>query len=145
MLCLTSIKVLIIISSAWPQHLLSVMILEQASNSWSMLQSQYQRYMQLCRYYVLVLAFITPFFAVANAYGTGLTDFDMSSVYGTVRPLQSPSAYHPVLTLCEDLSHVGCAYPATVRLLFGQAFLLLRFPASDSNKSAWYSAYGGSA
>ena len=38
----------------------------------------------LCRYYVLVLAFITPFFAVANAYGTGLTDFDMSSVYGTV-------------------------------------------------------------
>jgi len=38
----------------------------------------------LCRYYILVLAIVTPFFAVANAYGTGLTDFDMSSVYGTV-------------------------------------------------------------
>ena len=37
-----------------------------------------------CRYYILVLAAIVPFFAVANAYGTGLTDFDMSSVYGTV-------------------------------------------------------------
>ena len=41
----------------------------------------------LCRYYVLVLAVIVPFFAVANAYGTGLTDFDMSSVYGTVSNL----------------------------------------------------------
>lgn len=41
----------------------------------------------LCRYYVLVLAVIVPFFAVANAYGTGLTDFDMSSVYGTVSSL----------------------------------------------------------
>ena len=43
-----------------------------------------------CRYYVLVLAVIVPFFAVANAYGTGLTDFDMSSVYGTVSS-QCPS------------------------------------------------------
>lgn len=43
----------------------------------------------MCRYYVLVLAIITPFFAVANAYGTGLTDFDMSSVYGTVSLLLS--------------------------------------------------------
>ena len=42
----------------------------------------------LCRYYVLVLAVIVPFFAVANAYGTGLTDFDMSSVYGTVSSLR---------------------------------------------------------
>ena len=42
-----------------------------------------------CRYYILVLAIITPFFAVANAYGTGLTDFDMSSVYGTVSLLLS--------------------------------------------------------
>lgn len=43
----------------------------------------------MCRYYILVLALITPFFAVANAYGTGLTDFDMSSVYGTVSLLLS--------------------------------------------------------
>ena len=43
----------------------------------------------MCRYYILVLAIITPFFAVANAYGTGLTDFDMSSVYGTVSLLLS--------------------------------------------------------
>ena len=39
----------------------------------------------LCRYYMLVSAVITPFFAIANAYGAGLTDFDMSPVYGTVR------------------------------------------------------------
>ena len=41
--------------------------------------------LRLRRYYVLVLVFITPVFAVANAYGAGLTDFDMSSIYGTVR------------------------------------------------------------
>ena len=41
----------------------------------------------LCRYMVLVLVFVSPLFAVANAYGAGLTDFDMSSIYGTVRPL----------------------------------------------------------
>ena len=34
---------------------------------------------------MLVLVFITPVFAVANTYGAGLTDFDMSSIYGTVR------------------------------------------------------------
>lgn len=39
------------------------------------------------RYFVLVLVFITPVFAVANTYGAGLTDFDMSSIYGTVRAL----------------------------------------------------------
>jgi len=43
-----------------------------------------------CRYFILVLAVIVPFFGVANAYGTGLTDFDMSSVYGTVSLSQTP-------------------------------------------------------
>jgi hypothetical protein len=38
-----------------------------------------------CRYYLLVLVIVSPLFAVANAYGSGLTDFDMSSIYGTVR------------------------------------------------------------
>ena len=32
----------------------------------------------------MVLVAVSPLFAVANAYGAGLTDFDMSSVYGTV-------------------------------------------------------------
>ena len=41
----------------------------------------------LRRYMVLVLVFVSPLFAVANAYGAGLTDFDMSSIYGTVRLL----------------------------------------------------------
>ena len=50
--------------------------------------------MMCCRYYVLVLAAIIPFFAVANAYGTGLTDFDMSSVYGTVRVHRAMHALH---------------------------------------------------
>ena len=45
----------------------------------------------LCRYYMLVLAVITPFFAIANTYGAGLTDFDMSPVYGTVRSFCSSS------------------------------------------------------
>ena len=40
--------------------------------------------LRLCRYMVLVLVFVSPLFAVANAYGAGLTDFDMSSIYGTV-------------------------------------------------------------
>ncbi|EIE18748.1 OPT superfamily oligopeptide transporter [Coccomyxa subellipsoidea C-169] len=35
-------------------------------------------------YYLLVLVIVSPLFAVANAYGAGLTDFDMSSIYGTV-------------------------------------------------------------
>ena len=46
----------------------------------------------LCRYYMLVSAVITPFFAIANAYGAGLTDFDMSPVYGTVRSSSAPAA-----------------------------------------------------
>ena len=46
-----------------------------------------------CRYYVLVLAALIPFFAVANAYGTGLTDFDMSSVYGTVSARHAHAPY----------------------------------------------------
>ncbi len=34
-----------------------------------------------------MLVIVSPLFAVANAYGAGLTDFDMSSIYGTVRLL----------------------------------------------------------
>lgn len=48
-----------------------------------------------CRYFILVLAVIVPFFGVANAYGTGLTDFDMSSVYGTVSLSQTPPSQRP--------------------------------------------------
>ena len=87
-----------------------------------------------CRYYVLVLAFITPFFAVANAYGTGLTDFDMSSVYGTVRhrsldlldtvPKRSVYTLHVVLVQGHTLFLV---------LRAGASFFRLRSSGSDTS------------
>ena len=74
-----------------------------------------------CRYYVLVLAIIVPFFAVANAYGTGLTDFDMSSVYGTVSSLCpsqfwnygiSSSICLVFILISSELRHVESAWSA---------------------------------
>ena len=64
-----------------------------------------------CRYYVLVLAAIIPFFAVANAYGTGLTDFDMSSVYGTVSNHRSLHASHFMqIILAGPVPVLSCHY-----------------------------------
>jgi hypothetical protein len=73
--------------------------------------------MQWRRYYLLVLVFVSPFFAVANAYGAGLTDFDMSSIYGTVGLEESaPASDLPTQTACDlfdtpaaNTWHDGCA------------------------------------
>ena len=38
-----------------------------------------------CRYYLLIGLIVAPLLAVGNAYGTGLTDWNMSSLYTKVR------------------------------------------------------------
>lgn len=63
-----------------------------------------------------MLVVVSPLFAVANAYGAGLTDFDMSSIYGTVR-LSNPPSYCPfyVVTIHAMQISVICtgnAFPA---------------------------------
>jgi hypothetical protein len=54
----------------------------------------------MCRYYIIITFIFVPFFAMANSYAAGLTDWNMATIYGKV------TASHPIQRVRRTYTHI---------------------------------------